>query len=108
MNRDLTHALDGLRGDDYVTALRALAILASADGGHLMCVDGQIAEWVGMQRCGAPGGPVCATCVQWQSEWMTATEQLADASPYCRHCGEEVDRNHIYVVNIWTGEERGL
>lgn len=111
MNRDLTHALSGLQGEQYVTALRALAIMAKLDDGFIRCggegCPGR-AEWIGMQRCGAPGGPVCEVCVQRQSEWMTATAMLAGASPYCRHCQQDADREHIYVVNIWTGEEQSL
>ena len=51
---------------------------------------------------------MCELCVQRQSEWMTATAMLAGASPYCRHCQQDADREHIYVVNIWTGEEQSL
>jgi hypothetical protein len=105
---DVKAVFAGLRGQEFITAMRALALVASAQDRPLRCGGsgcGQPAAFVGMQRCGAPGGPVCQICLQAHSEWVTTAEVIAELPPYCRHCGEDVDRSHVYAVDLWEGSE---
>ena len=106
---DVTDQFSGLRGDAYVEALRAVAIISSARGGHIRCGGTgcrKPAEYIGMQRCGAPGGPICADCLDAHRQWMSTTADISEYAPYCRHCNEDVvDRGHIYAVNLWDGAE---
>lgn len=106
---DLTEQLSGLRGDEFVEALRALALIADAQDAFLRC-GGCVkrAEYIGMQRCGAPGGPVCQDCLELHRQWMDTAQLIADHSPYCRHCDQNIDRSHIYAVGLWDGKEVAL
>jgi hypothetical protein len=36
---------------------------------------------------------------------MTVAEAIAEQDPYCRHCGEDVNRSHVYAVDLWDGTE---
>lgn len=102
MTTNLTHMLDGKRGDEFIQTLREIAILASATGGTVRCgICGNPANWIGMQGCGAPGGPVCDTCLQSQRDWINTWDSISDVRPYCRHCGNDVDRGHIYAASLY-------
>jgi hypothetical protein len=97
-----------LRGKEFITAMRASALVSSAQGRWMRCGGsscGKPAEFIGMQRCGAPGGPVCQGCLQAHRDWMTVAEAIAEQHPYCRHCGEDVNRSHVYAVDLWDGTE---
>ena len=108
---DMSSQFEGLRGDAFVERLRALAVLSSAEGKRIRCGGsgcGNAARLIGMQRCGEPGGPVCVPCAVRHAEYIASAAQIADADPYCRHCLETVDASHLYVVDLWTGEEHPL
>lgn len=106
MNRDMTDLLYSLKGADFVTAVRALAIMSKVDDGFLRCGGCRLeALYIGMQRCGAPGGPVCNGCLELHRHYLDVVSANADCEPYCRHCEHDIDRGHIYAVNIWTGQE---
>lgn len=106
---DLTQLFEDLRGGEYVEALRALALITDAQGGYLSCGGcPKPAEYIGMQRCGAPGGALCAECIDRHKAWIKTATDVADAEPYCRHCDQDVDMNHLYVVGLWDGTERAL
>jgi hypothetical protein len=105
---ELRTVIADLRGPEFITAMRAWALVSSAQGRWLQCRGSgcvRRAEFVGMQRCGAPGGLVCQGCLQAHGEWMAAAEVIAEKRPYCRHCGEDVDRSHVYAVDLWAGSE---
>lgn len=94
--------LDGKTGQGYVETLRAVALLATVRGSRVLCgTCPNNATHIGMQRCGAPGGPICDTCMQNHRQWMDTACLLADFSPYCRHCGDDVDRDHIYALSLY-------
>lgn len=98
---DITDKLAGLRGDEYVAAVRLIAAQARERSAHLRCAgDGctEPAVWLGMQRCGAPGPPVCDLHRQRHDEWMASAVHLGQ--PFCRHCGQDVSAEHIYVVSL--------
>lgn len=102
MSTDVTHLLAGQRGDEYVETLRGLALLVTARGGSMRCgACDEKAVWVGMQACGAPGGPICQACLQNQRDWINASEGITDARPFCRHCSQDVGRDHIYAVSLY-------
>lgn len=106
---DLTSCFDGLRGAAFVEAMRALALLSDAQGGYLSCAGcKKPAEYIGMQRCDAPGGPICAQCMEHHRQWVNTAQAIAEASPYCRHCDQDVDGSHLYVVGLWDGQEHPL
>ena len=97
-----THLLDSKTGQDYVDALWAIALLATVRGGRVLCgTCPKTATYIGMQRCGAPGGPICGTCLKNHQDWMNTARMLAEYSPYCRHCGEDADRDHDYALSIY-------
>lgn len=99
---DVTEVLAGKTGEDFVTGMRALALLASAHDGFVACAGCSApATLVGMQRCGAPGGPICADCCELHFEWIRSWGGIEEAIPCCRHCGEDVDRLHIYAVDLF-------
>lgn len=101
---DVTDSLAGKTGEDFVIAMRALALLASAQDGTVVCSGcGHPALYIGMQRCGAPGGPVCQGCLDLHFEWIRSWEGVSDTIPMCRHCGQDVDRDHIYAVDLFDG-----
>ena len=99
-----------LRGEEYVESLRAFALIATLSNAFLSCSGCRAnAEFVGMQQCGAPGGPWCGKCVQEHSEYIDAITTIAGlGDPYCRHCGEDVDRSHCYTVGLWGGTHRPI
>lgn len=103
---DLTEQLSGLRGSEFIEAVRALALISDAQDAFLRCGGCAMpAEYIGMQRCGAPGGPVCQGCLELHAQWLNLCDTLAEANPYCRHCEADVDRSHIYAVGLWDGNE---
>jgi hypothetical protein len=99
-----------LRGEDYVESLRAYALIATLNNTFLSCCTCRAkAEFVGMQQCGAPGGPRCGKCVQEHREYVDAITTIAGlGDPYCRHCGKGVDRSHCYTVDLWDGTKRSI
>ncbi|MEC4763790.1 hypothetical protein VT930_11815 [Mycobacterium sherrisii] len=106
MSRNMIeNMLAELRGEEYIAAVRAIAATARARGGRLRCGGESCphpAVWIGMQKCGTGGGPVCERHRQEQRQWMATAVMLG--RPYCRHCGEDVDCSHLYVVPIVEGE----
>jgi hypothetical protein len=106
---DMSSSFAGLRGAEFIEAVRALALIGTLKGGFLACgtCSGR-AQYIGMQRCDAPGGPVCEQCAENHRQWVATAAQIADASPYCRHCNKEVDRTHLYMVGVWDGLEYEL
>lgn len=106
MGNDMTDIFSTLRGDAFVEAVRALAILSTLKQAHIRCGGcGAPAEYIGMQRCGTPGGPVCQGCLEVHRAYVDVALMIEDAQPCCRHCGSDVDRNHVYAVNLWDGTE---
>lgn len=106
MSTDITSLLDGMRGQEFVDTMRAIQVEARQRGGFVRCAGEGCREpavWLGMQACGAPGSPACELHWQRQREWMAAAAKLGQ--PWCRHCQEDVDTSHVYVVAL---EERGL
>lgn len=102
MSTDLTHMIDGKRGDEFVATVQEIAILASASGGTLRCgTCPKPANWIGMQACGAPGGLVCDTCLQNHRDWINTWDSISEARPYCRHCGNDVGRGHVYAASLY-------
>jgi hypothetical protein len=102
---DITEMLAGLTGEDYISAIRGIQADARARGGRLRCGgDGctNPAVWIGMHGCGAPGTPVCQEHYEQQLAWIKFAGQQGQS--YCRHCGDDVDASHIYVVPI--GEQQ--
>ena len=99
-----------LRGEDYEESLRAYALIATLNNTFLSCCTCRAkAEFVGMQQCGAPGGPRCGKCVQEHREYVDAITTIAGlGDPYCRHCGKGVDRSHCYTVDLWDGTNRPI
>lgn len=97
---DITGMLAGLRGDDYVSAMRGIAADFADRGGFACGGDGceERAVMLGMHRCGAQGPPICELHYRRHQEWMAASAQLGH--PYCRHCGEDIDSSHIYAVPL--------
>lgn len=90
-----------LRGQDFIDAIRKVHAESRQHGAHVRCGGEGCtnpAVWVGMQTCGAPGGPVCELHRQRHIEWMAMSANLGQ--PYCRHCGRDVDASHIYVVPL--------
>ena len=106
---DMTSCFENLRGDEYIEAIRALALIADARNGKLSCASCKNpAEYIGMQRCGEPGGPICTQCVEHHRQWVETAVTIAEASPYCRHCDADVDKTHLYMVGLWDGVEYDL
>lgn len=103
-SEELRWVFSDLRGPEYVTAVRALAIMQEVRRLRCGVCEADEASWVGMQRCGAPGGPICADCLLAHAAFMFA---LAGSNQrlWCRHCEEDVDSTHVYAVHIWSGEE---
>jgi hypothetical protein len=101
---DFTDNVKNLRGQDFIDQVRTIALLSAGSYGVMTCgaCRKEPAKWIGMQACGAPGGPFCHTCVDHQRDWMNTAEAIAEAQPYCRHCDEDVDRSHIYVVDLYS------
>ena len=107
----MTDMFTGLHGDEFVEKMRALAIIISIDSGVIRCCGSRCqlpAEFIGMQRCGAPGGPVCGGCLDLHRAYIDASYMISDAIPYCRFCEADVDRTHVYAVNLWDGAEVAL
>ncbi len=105
---ELKAVFAALRGEEFITAMRALALISTVQGRWVRCGGsgcGRRAAFVGMQRCGAPGGPLCQGCLQAHGEWMTTAATVAEQYPYCRHCSEGFDRSHVYAVDLWEGSE---
>ena len=103
---DITEMFTKLRGDEFIEQLRGVALLASAEGGTLRCGScPRAAEFIGMQRCGAPGGPICQGCMDEHFDYVRSWVPVEDATPYCRHCDQDVDKHHLYAVNLWDGTE---
>ena len=103
---DMTDMFAGLHGEAFVEKMRALALIISIDGGTIRCGGcHKLAEFIGMQRCGAPGGPVCAGCLDLHRAYVDAWCVIEDVTPYCRFCDNDVDRTHVYAVNLWDGTE---
>ena len=104
VSRDVTKLFEGKRGQEFIDGIRAMAIMVADQGGSVRCgfCRAERAAYVGMQRCGAPGGPCCAGCLQRQREWMDTAEAIAEASPYCRHCDQDADRDHICAVDLYN------
>jgi hypothetical protein len=101
MTLDITRLVADLRGDQYIDAVRVIAVQARERGGVMRCGGDECtnpAAWIGMQQCGAPGGPVCDLHWQRQREWMAASVNLGQ--PYCRHCKQDVDASHITVLPL--------
>jgi len=102
MTADVNQILEGKRGDEYINTLREIAILASATGKTVRCgACPNAANWIGMQKCGTPGGPVCDTCLQHHRDWIDTCDSITGARPFCRHCGNDVDRGHIYAASLY-------
>lgn len=104
----IAELLENLRGDDYIAVLRSIAALAREQGAYVPCGTGdchESATYIGMQKCGAPGGPVCEVHYQRHQEWMASAAQLG--TPYCRHCGQDVDSSHCYVVPLQDRSAEG-
>jgi hypothetical protein len=101
--RDMARAFDGKTGQDFVDAIRALAIMARIDNMSVMCGSGCGADatHIGMQRCGAPGGPVCTACMQRHRDWCRASLTIAGVQPWCRHCQSDVGPDHIYALDLY-------
>lgn len=104
---DITDMFSGLRGQEFVEQLRAVAMLARLYNASIRCgACSADAEYIGMQRCGAPGGPICQRCMESHFDYMRCWESMLDiAQPFCRHCNENVDKSHLYAVNMWDGAE---
>lgn len=103
---NMTDMFVGLHGDAFVEKLRALALIASANGQFICCgACGAKAEYIGMQRCGAPGGPICGDCLVRHLTYCALAQNIPNSHPCCRHCGEDVDIKHVYAVNLWDGTE---
>lgn len=103
---NVTDMFVGLHGEAFVEKLRALALIASANSQYIRCgACNAKAEYIGMQRCGAPGGPVCGTCLKRHFSFCLVAQKIPDSQPCCRHCGDDVDVTHIYAVNLWDGTE---
>ena len=102
MKHDVTESLDGLRGEDFVTGLRALVLIATVDNGLVLCAGcGGPATLIGMHRCGAPGGPICTACCAAHFAWILSWDTVQNAVPSCSHCGDDVDHTHIYAVDLF-------
>jgi len=99
---DLSEQLAHLTGEDFIIALRAFALLASAADGKMRCAGcGDHAVLIGMQRCGAPGGPICMECCALHFAWIRAWDKVEEAIPTCRHCDADIDKTHIYAVSLF-------
>ena len=107
---DLTDMFAGLHGQAFIDKMRALALIASIQGGRIKCGGdcGNLAEYIGMQRCGAPGGPVCQQCFDLHKTWLDIAARQPGWQPFCGHCGEHVERSHIYAVGLWEDMEVSL
>ncbi len=103
---DITEMVAGLRGDQYVSLMRGIHADALASGGSgLKCAyDSEPATLLGMQRCGHPGPPVCQGHWDSQQDWMRSGGMIANTTPWCRHCGQHVTSDHIYVVALDTDD----
>jgi hypothetical protein len=105
----MSRKFSGLRGAEFIEAVRALALIGDAQDGFLACGSCKSrAVYIGMQRCGAPGGPICEQCVEHHRQWVDTAARIAEASPYCRHCDADVDKSHLYMVGVWDGLEYPL
>lgn len=101
MSTDITGLVAGLRGQEFIDAIRAVEVAARRRGAHVRCGGDDCtnpAIWIGMQRCQAPGAVVCEQHWQHQQQWMVLAAKLGQ--PYCRHCGDDTDASHIYVVPL--------
>ena len=101
MSADITGLVAELRGQEFIDALRRIHAGARERGGFVRCAGEGCtnpAVWLGMQRCGAPGGPACELHWQRQQEWMAAAAAMGQ--PWCRHCRHDVDASHVYVVAL--------
>ncbi len=97
--RNVSALLAGKRGQEFIDTVRALAVLSE---GRVLCgTCRKKALYIGMQRCGAPGGPVCQQCLDEHRDWLNTADVIAEAKPYCRHCNEDVGRDHIYAVSLY-------
>jgi hypothetical protein len=103
---DMTGVFAEMRGQEFIDALRKLAHTLTVRGGRMWCgvCKSRTAIYIGMQECGAPGPPICDTCLQHQRDWMDTAQAVADAIPYCRHCNEDVGREHMYAVSLMNAQ----
>lgn len=103
MSRELSEHFKTLRGQDYIDQMRALALLAKAQDGHVtcgVCKKGP-ALYIGMQDCGHPGPPICQTCLDHQRDWINACRGIEQAIPWCRHCKEDISEDHVYALSLY-------
>jgi hypothetical protein len=99
--KDITPMLAGLRGDDFVNALRGIHADLKQRGGRLRCSGSDCTDaptLIGIHACGAPGVPICEKHNRQQQEWMAMA--AVQGKPYCRHCGQDVDSSHVYAVGL--------
>lgn len=92
--------------DDILAMVDAANELGMAIGCGLACE--YDADFIGMQECGEPGGPLCQMHADEHiNNIRRAVKEARDAGvtpqPYCRHCGENVDMNHLYLIRLDDG-----
>jgi hypothetical protein len=112
MDANLNEHFSKLRGQEFIDEMRSLAIICQARGQYVTCVTCKNrATYIGMQECGAPGGPVCDDCLQRQAEWVALTRTIAGAQPWCRHCDLDIDpadTSHVYAVSLFDPTEERI
>lgn len=113
--RDISDMLAGLRGDEYISAVRGIAAdMHNGLGGnasHFVCSYDcpHPATLIGMHGCGEPGPLVCKIHAAQHIAFVTMAGLLAATMPgkydtQCTHCGARgVD--HIYIADLLSEVE---
>ena len=105
---DIGDLFDELRGEDFITAWRGLALLVSTRDDYVICsVCRMPAQRIVMQRCGEAGGPVCDNedCLDWYRECCQSWHGIHNGQPFCRRCGNYTQNSHIYTVSLFDPTE---